>query len=239
MRIMGSGTIDGGKLEENLVVFGAAHITDDLECNGLKIAGALTGNSSLVVHGQVKISGSFQIGGSLQGDNDMKVSGHASVGDTIQVKGLLKISGSLRSENDIFAIEGVRSVGELRINGSLSSEKEVILEGASRIMGNIQAEDILIGSTWLSLSKRLFGKTSIHYRIEGNLNAKNRVELFRTRVNGNIIGRYIKLNKGSNVKGTIYYLEDIEVHPNAKVVTPPIQIKEEDLEQLIKTNKGD
>ncbi|MFW9948799.1 MAG: hypothetical protein ACFFKA_01580 [Candidatus Thorarchaeota archaeon] len=239
MRISGSGTIEGGKIEQEIVVLGAAHIVDDLECNGIRVAGSLTGNSSLMIHGDAKVSGSFQIGGSLQGDNDMKVSGSSTIGQNVMLKGMLKISGSFHAGEKVTALTGIKSVGYARISGDLISERGIILEGSARVSGNIEAEEVLIGTTWLSFGKRIFGKKSETYKIRGNIRGRDRVEIFRTRVNGNIIGRNVKINKNSDVKGTIYYVENIEIHPKARVLTTPVQIKEEELDQIQNSNIGD
>jgi len=239
MKISGSGRIEGGKLEEELIVSGSGHILDDLECKGIRASGSLHGKSALITHGDVQSSGSFQIGGFLQGDNDAKFSGSASIGQEVALKGILKSSGSFRAGGDVSAISGISTSGSANITGNISSEKEVSFEGSARISGNIAGEDVLVGTKYLKLGKRIFAKKKYPYRIYGSIKARNNVEIFRARVVGNITGRNVKIDKGSYVKGDVYYVDTIEIHPKAKVLTQPVQIKEEDLERFTNSVRSD
>ena len=239
MRISGSGHIDGGKIEDDLIVSGSARIKDNFECNNLHASGSLNGPGGFIVHGDIKSSGSFHIGGSLQGDNDAKFSGSASIGQEVNVKGTIKTSGSFRAGNDVYALSGLKSSGSARITGDIYSEKEINFMGSARVSGNIQGEDVLLGSKSYSLGKRVFGKRFYPFRIYGGIKAKNNVELLRARVVGDIISRNVKIDEYCYIKGKISYVDMVEIHPKAKVLMTPIQIGEEDLERLFEMNQGD
>jgi len=48
-------------------------------------------------------------------------------------------------------------------------------------------------------------------------------------VNGDVKGRNVIISKGTEVLGTIYYVDSIDVHDKTILANKPIQIKEEDL----------
>ena len=232
MRISGSGHIDGGKIEDDLIVSGSARIKDTFECNNLHASGSLNGPGGFIVHGDIKSSGSFHIGGSIQGDNDARFSGSASIGQKINVNGALNTSGTFRAGDNVYALSGLSSSGSARITGDIFSEKEINLMGSARVSGNIQGENVFIGSRSYSLGKRVFGKKFYSFRIYGSIKAKTNVELLRTRVVGDIISRNVKIDEYCNIKGNISYVDTIEIHPKAKVLMRPVQISEEDLDKL-------
>ncbi|MFW9948798.1 MAG: hypothetical protein ACFFKA_01575, partial [Candidatus Thorarchaeota archaeon] len=97
----------------------------------------------------------------------------------------------------------------------------------ARVSGNIQGEDVLIGSKDFSIGKRIFGRILYPYRIYGDIKGKNRVEILRTRVVGDITARNVKIDEYSYVKGNVYYIDNIVIHPKAKVLSTPVQIKED------------
>ncbi|MFX0011987.1 MAG: hypothetical protein ACFE9R_16855 [Candidatus Hermodarchaeota archaeon] len=232
MKISGSGHIDGGKIEDDLIVSGSARIKDSFECNNLHASGSLNGPGGFIVHGDIRSSGSFHIGGSLQGDDDAKFSGSASIGQEINVKGKIDTSGSFRAGDNVYALSGLTSSGSMRITGDIFSEKEINLMGSARVSGNIQGEDVFIGSRSYSLGKRVFGKKFYPFRIYGGIKAKKNVELLRARVVGNIVGRNVKIDEYCYIKGNISYVDTIEIHPKAKVFMKPVQISEEELDRI-------
>jgi cytoskeletal protein CcmA (bactofilin family) len=232
MRISGSGHIDGGKIEDDLIVSGFARIKDNFECNNLHASGSLNGPGGFIVHGDIKSAGSFHIGGSLQGDNDAKFSGSASIGQEINVKGILNTSGTFRAGDNVYALSGLSSSGSARITGDIFSEKEINLMGSARVSGNIQGENVFIGIRSYSLGKRVFGKKFYPFRIYGSIKAKTNVELLRARVVGDIISRNVKIDEYCYIKGNISYVDTIEIHPKAKVLMRPVQISEEELDKI-------
>ena len=104
--------------------------------------------------------------------------------------------------------------------------------GSARVSGNIQGENVYIGSRSFPLGKRVFGKKFYPFRIYGGIKAKNNVELIRARVVGNIAGRNVKIDEYCYIKGNISYLDTIEIHPKAKVLMRPVQISEEELDKI-------
>jgi len=229
MKISGSGKIEAGKLDEDLVVSGSAHIRGDLECNRIKSSGSLKGEGNLIIHGDVKSSGSFRITGCLQGDNNAHFSGSAKIGQGIILQGQLKSSGSLRVKNSVSALLGIKIYGSARIAGNLYSQKDVCIDGLTKISGYIEAENVKMGDENKKIIFHIFKKKKYPYMVYGTIRAKNKIDLCRTMVMGDVIGREIIINKNSYIEGKVYYVDSIEIHPKAILKNNPIQIAENEL----------
>ena len=63
------------------------------------------------------------------------------------------------------------------------------------------------------------------YKIYGNIVADNVVIIKKTYVGGDIEGYCVKIENGSYVEGTIYYIKSIEVNPRVKLANKPVQVK--------------
>ncbi|MFX1567410.1 MAG: hypothetical protein ACFFCV_03480 [Promethearchaeota archaeon] len=225
MKISGSGTLSAGKIEDNLHVSGSAKLKGDFECYGFHSSGSLRGEGSLTVHGDVSSSGSFRLGGSLYGDGKAKSSGSMSIGGEISVKGTLVNSGSLRAGGKVEAPEGINISGSARINGDLSSQRLIKISGSSTIHGDVSGSDIVLGRE-PRMGRNIYKHLSI---INGSIFAKNHVDLARTLVEGDVRGRTVIIGKGTEIKGMVYYVENIEVHDKATLANEPIHITERDL----------
>jgi len=226
MRISGSGRLSEGKINDEIILSGSARLEGNFECTRFKSSGSLRGNGNLTVHGDVKNSGSFRLNGHLRGDGNARFSGSTSVAGAILIKGHLGNSGSLRTGNKVEGLEGIRFSGSSKIQGDLLSQNDIVIEGSTTINGNISGDAILIGVRLLRERKML----KQPFKVYGNINAKNRVDLTGTFVEGDVKGRDVKIDKGTEVKGTVYYVDNIEVDQKTKLNNEPIQINAEELQ---------
>jgi cytoskeletal protein CcmA (bactofilin family) len=229
MKISGSGRIQGGKIDEDLIVTGSAHIRDNIECNDVRISGSLHGIGALISHGGVKSSGKFHIDGELHGDNDINFSGSTTVGNGIIAQGILRSSGSFRVNNKVIASLGFISTGSSIIKGDLVSDKTISFDGSARIFGDIKADDVLIDTKYQWSLKKIFSVKKHPYRIRGSIHAKNKVEISRAIVNKDIKGRDVKIGERSDIEGIVYYVDNLDVHKKAILRNKPIKIKLEEL----------
>lgn len=229
MKISGSGRIQGGKLDEDVIVSGSGHISENLECNGIRSSGTLRGAGALISHGEIKSSGSFYVDGYVRGDNDAKFSGLASIGDELVVQGALSASGSFRVGSKVNVSLDIVLSGSSRIAGDLLSEAAITLDGTARIYGDIQAEDVYIDTRYQWKLKRIFSAKKYPYKIHGTIHAKNEVVISRTRVYEDVKGRDVNIGERSDIKGIVYYVDKLEVHKKATLHNKPIKIKDGEL----------
>jgi cytoskeletal protein CcmA (bactofilin family) len=219
---MGSAKISGGKTNKSLRVSGSGKINGDLECNGLTSSGTLTGSGNFTSHGEISSSGSFNIAGFLYGDQDADFSGSTQIGNLVNIQGTLVASGSFEAGHFVRGEQGIQLSGSSEINGNLSSTKPIRIDGSTYIEGNVVGEDILFG-----VSKNI--KKRQHYRVHGSILAKNKVNIIRTHVDGDIKGKEIIIGKGSEVLGNVYYVDSIDLDKKVKLNNEPIQIKIDEL----------
>ncbi|MFX1380158.1 MAG: hypothetical protein ACFFA4_13810 [Promethearchaeota archaeon] len=219
---MGSAKISGGKTHKSLRVSGSGRINGDLECNGLTSSGTLTGSGNLTSHGDISSSGSFNIAGFLYGDQNADFAGSTQIGNLVNIQGNMIVSGSFEVGHFVRGEQGIELSGTSEINGNLSSGKKIRIDGSTYIEGNVVAEDVLFG-----VSENI--KKRQHYRIHGSIHAKNKVDVIKTHVNGDVKGREIKLGKGSEILGNVYYVDKIELDKKVKLNNDPTQIKLDEL----------
>ncbi|MFX1430951.1 MAG: hypothetical protein ACFFCY_12385 [Promethearchaeota archaeon] len=219
---MGSAKISGGKTHKSLRVSGSGKINGDLECNGLTSSGTLTGSGNLTSHGDISSSGSFNIAGILSGDESADFSGSTQIGNLVNIQGNLIASGSFETGHFVRAEQGIQLSGSSEINGNLSSDKSIRIDGSTYIEGNVVAEEVMFGASENIKKKQ-------HYKIHGSILAKNKVDIIKTHVEGDIKGKDIKIGKGSEVLGNVYYVDKIEVDKKVKLANEPTQIKLEEL----------
>jgi cytoskeletal protein CcmA (bactofilin family) len=220
--ISGTAKISGGKINKSIRVSGSGKINGDLECNGLTSSGSLKGSGNLSVHGDVSSAGSFNIAGHLYGDESADFSGSTQIGNLVNVQGTLIASGSFKAGHFVRGEQGVILSGSSTINGNLSSEKKVDIDGTTYIEGNVVAEEIFLGPSENKKRKQ-------HYRIHGSVLAKNIVNVVKTHVEGDVKARDVTIGKGSEVLGTIYYVDNVDIDKKVKISNEPIQIKIEEL----------
>lgn len=219
---MGSAKISGGKTSKSLRVSGSGKINGDLECNGLTSSGTLTGSGNFTSHGEISSSGSFNIAGFLYGDQNADFSGSTQIGNLVNIQGELIASGSFEAGHFVRGEQGIQLSGSSEVNGNLSSAKVVRIDGTTYIEGNVVGEEVLFGVSETIKKKQ-------HYRVHGSILAKNKINIVRTHVDGDVKGRDIKIGRGSQVIGNVYYVKNIEVDKKVKLNNEPLQIKEDEL----------
>jgi len=218
----GSTKISGGKVNKSLRISGSGIINGDLECNGLTSSGVIKGSGNITVHGDISSSGSFNIAGFLTGEEDADFSGSAEIGNVINIQGSLIASGSFKAGHFVRGEQGIKLSGSSEINGNLSSEKNITIDGSTYIEGNVVAEDVLFGVSREKIKKQ-------HYKIHGSILAKNNVDIIKTHVEGDIKGKVVTIGQGSEILGTVYYVDNIEIDKKAKLTNESIQIKLDEL----------
>lgn len=229
MKISGSGRISEGKINDELIVSGSARIEGDFECNGFKSSGSLKGKGNLTVHGEVKSSGSFRLDGHLNSDGNARFSGSTTVGGVLLVKGVVGSSGSFRIGNKVEGLQGIRFSGSSNVKGDVLSQKTIIIEGSTTINGDIKGEDIYIGRERLLRVRKLFKHP---YKVYGHIFAEKDVDLIGTYVDGDVRGRNVKIGRATEVVGTVYYIDSIEIDPKATLINKPVQISFDDTQNL-------
>ena len=218
----GSTKISGGKVNKSLRISGSGIINGDLECNGLTSSGVIKGSGNITVHGDISSSGSFNIAGFLTGEEDADFSGSAEIGNVINIQGSLIASGSFKAGHFVRGEQGIKLSGSSEINGNLSSEKNITIDGSTYIEGNVVAQDVLFGVSREKIKKQ-------HYKIHGSILAKNNVDIIKTHVEGDIKGKVVTIGQGSEILGTVYYVDNIEIDKKAKLTNESIQIKLDEL----------
>ncbi|MFX1343766.1 MAG: hypothetical protein ACFFAI_01575 [Promethearchaeota archaeon] len=220
--VTGSAKISGGKVKKSIRISGSGGINGDLECEGLTSSGTLKGSGNLTVHGEISSSGSLNIAGFVRGEGSADFSGSTQIGNLVRIQGALVASGSFKVGHFVTVDEGIEISGASSINGNISAQKSIKIDGSTKIEGNAIAENVLLGASEGVRKKQ-------HYRIHGSILAKNIVDINKTHVEGDIKGKDIKIGRGSEILGIVYYVDKIEVDKKAKLANEPIQIKEEEL----------
>jgi cytoskeletal protein CcmA (bactofilin family) len=223
MKISGSGRLSGGKIDDELVTSGSARIDGDFECNGFRSSGSFRGTGNLIVHGDFRSSGSFRIHGSLKGDGNGKTSGSASVEGKISIDGFFTSSGSLRVGDKIEALEGIRTSGSATIQDGLFSQQTIDIEGSITVHGKITGRDVFIGS------RRTKKFTKQPFKVYDNIFGINKVDITGTFVEGDVKGRNLRIGPGSEISGTVYYVDNIEIAKKATLAKEPVQITADEL----------
>ena len=228
MKISGSTSFSGQKIDDDLISSGSVRLQGNFECIGLRSSGAFRGGGDLTVHGDIRSSGAFRLASNLIGDGNAKFSGSTRVGGALTIRGALSNSGSLRVGGKVECQEGVRFTGSSRVHGSVSSQKTIVIDGTARIEGGIKGGEVYIGH------ERLFSRKLLRqpYKVGGSILAKENVELIGTYVGGDVRGTDVKIGIGTEISGTVYYVNNIEIHNKAKINHGPIQITMNDLPNL-------
>ena len=220
MKVSGSQTLSKGKIDENLVASGMTRINGNFECNEFKSTGTLRGEGSIAVKGDFQSSGSFKLKGSLTVEGKARSSGTAFIEGEVLVKGHYSKSGTLKVLEQVKAIDGAKMTGFTKIQGNLLSEEDIDIRGSAFISENIKAENVFIGMVIDD-----FRPIKHPYKVHGNIVAENEIAIKKTFVGGDIEGRDVKIGKGTEILGTVYYLNSIEVHPRAILTSESVKVK--------------
>lgn len=225
MKISGSGTLSEGRINDELNASGSVKLKGNFECEGFHSSGSLRGEGNLIVHGDIESSGSFRLIGSLYGDNNYRSSGSTSIEGEIIIKGEVENSGSLRVGNNLKAIQGIRISGSTHVKGGLMSKSLIKITGSCTIHGDINGFDISLGRK--GLSKRSIYKHP--NKVFGSIYGRDNINLINCLVEKDVKGRKVYIGPKTEVLGTVYYVDTIQVDDNAVLKNKPVQIKEEEL----------
>ncbi|MFX1498904.1 MAG: hypothetical protein ACFFBH_15370 [Promethearchaeota archaeon] len=225
MRISGSGTLSEGRINDELNASGSVKLKGNFECEGFHSSGSLRGEGNLIVHGEMDTSGSFRLMGALYGDSNYRSSGTTSIEGEIIVKGELENSGSLRVGNNLEAVQGIRISGSTHVKGGLKSKSLIKITGSSTIHGDVNGFDVSLGRK--GLTKRSMYKHP--NKVYGSVYGRDKINLINSLVEKDVKGRNVYIGPKTEVLGTVYYVDSIEVDDNAVLNNEPVQIKEEEL----------
>ncbi|HUW90924.1 MAG TPA: hypothetical protein VMV43_10485 [Candidatus Nanopelagicaceae bacterium] len=225
MKISGSGSLSGMKLNDTLVVSGSAKIDGNFECEGFRSSGSMRGEGDLTVHGDVKSSGSFRLSGNLKAEGNAKFSGSTTIGQGIKIDGAFGNSGSLRAGDKVEADQGIRLSGSTRVDGGLFSQETIEIEGSTTINGDLNAKEVLIGTQTAIRSKYI---AKHPYIVSGSIYGVDTVDISHTLVDGDVKGRHVIIGNRTEVGGNVYYIDSIKVDDKAVLANEPIQISEID-----------
>ncbi len=218
----GRGTIITHK---NFASSGALNLEGAIECDkNAKFSGSANIYGNIIIKRTFINSGVLNLSGPLKVGLEALSSGHTKC-DNLLVNGLLSVSGSVNAL-EIKAGDGIKSSGSLSVMKDIDSSKFIDITGKLKVGENIYGDTVLID---YGRKERILKFIKFNYIVNGNINAKNLVSIDRTLVKGDIRGRSIIIEKNSQVKGNIYYVDDYIIHDKAKITKPPIQIKFEDL----------
>jgi cytoskeletal protein CcmA (bactofilin family) len=120
-------------------------------------------------------------------------------------------------------LEGIRFSGSARVQDGLFSQNSIEIEGSFVTNGKITGRDIFIGAH----QKKATTKQS--YKVYGNIFGINTVDITGTYVEGDVKARNVKLGKGTEISGTVYYVNSIVIDKKAKLANEPVQITAEEM----------
>ena len=254
IKISGSGRLEG-KLEcmsfkssgsfkgsGDILTHGELHSSGTLKITGSLISNGFSNHSgttrligNIVANGGLQTSGTLNVVGGINVGSDAGFSGHSIIHDELLVNGNIVTSGSFES-NSMKSSKKIRTSGTLKVNEDIKAVNSIEIDGSGRIGGNILADSILIDQhnpvrgMWHFLAFILqYFKKARPYKIKGNLLAKNVVSADRVLISGDIRARDVNLGRFSIVRGTIYYVDNCDIHEKAVIDNPPIRININDL----------
>jgi len=227
LSVAGSTKISGGHIGKDIRIAGSGKIDSDVECNNLKSAGSLKSNGNITAHGDINAAGSFKCAGFLHGDQDAKFAGSAKIGLETILKGRIVAAGSFTTGGLLQAESGAKFSGSARIDGNLLSQGIVEVAGRIIVEGDLVGDDILInkGKDFLGLRFRSLKKSII----EGHVLGTGEVYLANTDVDGDVKGLKVEIGPFTNVEGTVFYVDYIDVDKRADLVNEPVKISHEKL----------
>ncbi|TFG18854.1 MAG: zinc-ribbon domain-containing protein [Promethearchaeota archaeon] len=226
VKISGSASIPGGVVPKIIKVAGSCRIADDIECNGLRVAGSLHSNGAIVSHGDVSVSGSFHGDGILTAEGDVDVSGSCKIGGDINVTGVVTVSGSMQSDGNIYGKGGIRVYGSGKSDGDMFSENDIEVKGSVKVDGDVRANKVKFAAP--VVFKRLLRKRA-RSQVDGDIIGQESVEIENIHVDGNVRGRVVIIGRNSKIEGTIEYVDDLQVAEDAVLENQPVKVSAETL----------
>jgi len=229
IKVSGSSELPGGIKVESFIGSGKTTIRGDLGAEAINFSSSAAIHGALIF-GQLRGSGSVKVDGAARGDT-MHVSGSCRIGGGIELDATLDASGYLEARGDVAAKDAIEFDGAFEVDGKLKTKALVasLNHDRSRVGEGIEAErvDIRKGGRYERvprLAVRIFGGRDR----EGDLYTtdiigKGDVYLENV-ICDNVVGGKVKIGEGCEVRGTVRYMEAVEVHPDARVQNSPEKV---------------
>ncbi|MHA1302262.1 MAG: hypothetical protein ACTSQE_09405 [Candidatus Heimdallarchaeaceae archaeon] len=225
--VAGSAKVSGQKLTRSIKVAGSAKFDTDIECLGFKVAGSAHSSGNILAHKIVKVAGSFVCEGFLHTEEDVRISGSAKIGKDTVINGELSVAGSLIAGDKVQANNGINIKGSADVKGNLLSQSLIKLSGMVNIQGSIIGEHVIIEDKRGFLVKR--ARLKPLSRVQEHILAKDEVFIESTEVEGDVKGRVVTIADNSEVLGTVFFVDKLEVSPTARLANEPVQISPDNL----------
>ena len=197
----GSSTIPNLRTEKMVRISGACTIDGNIESSGFQSSGSVGGKGNLLIHGNLRNSGSFKLAGSIFCE------GKASFSGTTKIDGNLEVKRSMVNSGSLFISGKLNVIGQVKLSGSSEIGKGITILGTLINTGSLKTEMIKVkenisssGSLYVLndiTSEKLIdisGKMICHQSIFGesillSFNKKEKKRLFvkyKHQVDGNI-----------------------------------------------------
>jgi cytoskeletal protein CcmA (bactofilin family) len=233
-KISGSGRIGSDEIR----ISGSAHLPGGISVERFHKSGRLRVNGDLTAR-EMDFSGSTKIFGDLTSDY-LEKSGSLYVEGTTSGS-TMKISGSTDIKEDLILEDWLRGSGSLKVGGILKAENRIELSGGFNITGQLITKELNIRIK-NSDSRVDGGIQADHIKIRSEspwrpMGFLREGELITTDIRGkvihiekvrcqNISGEEVSIGPGCLVTGGVIYTKSIEVHPEARLNTPPTRGEE-------------
>lgn len=230
----GTERIIGHQTHDNIHISGSSTIEGNLECNDLHISGHSHGLGNIIVHGKLHNSGLFTNDGNVQVDHGFHSSGSSTIKGNLTVNGEIKSSGMLNSHGNTYFQQVAESTGVTRYYG------HVIGDIAFKNTGVLTVKGHLIVPQILCVQDSAFGflKSLLRSTIEGSIVAQTYAELRHVNVNGDIIGKTLKIGPNAVVKGNIFYVDALELKDSPEILGKTVQITPQQLADYVQQFKA-
>ncbi len=224
MQFEGFAKIPAGKILQDIKISGFGKIGGNFECDSLHTEGLLRSKGNLVINGDFKCEGAFTCKGKLKCEQDVHIEGATSIRESVNVKGSIHIEGAFKCKDHLRAIKGALFAGSTKVKGDLSSRGTIKILGRGKISGNVVGENVIIKKS--DNVKLPFSKRSI---IAGDIAVKEKVSVNHIKVLGEIQGRNVHIGENSEIQGNVFYVDEIEISPDAQLIHEPVKISAEQL----------
>ncbi|TFG21368.1 MAG: hypothetical protein EU533_05470 [Promethearchaeota archaeon] len=218
LNFSGSSTLSNFSTDKIIITSGSCTIDGNLESNGFISSGTLNGKGNLLIHGNIKNSGSFKLIGSIFCENKVVSSGSTKIDGTLEVKKSMVSSGSL------FISEMLNVIGQVKMSGRSEIGKGITILGTlintgilktleNKVKDNIYSSgilDVLDNITSENLID-ISGKLTCHQNISGGTvllsfkkEEKKRLFVrFKHQVDGNIHAKDLASIDRAKINGDI------------------------------------
>jgi cytoskeletal protein CcmA (bactofilin family) len=226
----GQETITENKLLDNVSISGMCKIPHDFECNELRVSGSVEASGNLIAHGEVRNSGMFQISGDVTCDASMRCAGLMRVGGSASIQNDLRTAGVLNVDGGIIVNHDARLAGSVKTQSNMFVRGELHANGVLKVRGSLVVDGSDAKVTCAGIPSFLgnWGRSQVGFDII----AQQEITLRHINVEGNVYGANVRIEKGVNVGGAVYYAESIDVSEKANLVVVPVKITLQQLQQV-------